>query len=257
MKSLPKTLKAKSRRIFITENQVNFFQIFSLTQNKKDGSIYISWPHIESSNFILFDDHNNISTPDMYSSIGNGKISFHGSGQVHYKTYLNTDNQHFKVDGNILLRELEKKVGARHLLTTLITRPDIEPLDSPALNRQTDYVIEARIIQPTTFIFFAIPQTAEGLQINLQLSLPIEYMDNIPGDILGSGIIPMQKHDILFLAYKTKYLNSFPESSYVSYTDGLLIPFFVGQINNQIEVKMLTPIYTLYGNNFGIEFTVE
>ncbi|MFA5840514.1 MAG: hypothetical protein WC890_07730 [Candidatus Margulisiibacteriota bacterium] len=246
---------SSDRRIFITENGKEFYQIFSFSQNKKDGSLYVSWPEMETTKWITFKDNMKENILEVVESPGKGKISFHGSGQAHYKVNDVSNSAYFRVNGNILFDTDKNTVGARHLFTAFIKKPEYIPDKSKAFNRKHDHSFKADKIKPVIFVFFAVPQ--KGLNISFQLGFQCDDMESMPSDFLGCGMLPMRIHDIIWFAYRTKYLDDWPKYNHVSYSDGYKVPLFIGQADHSMRVELHSPMYSLDNNNFNINLNSQ
>ena len=235
-------------RLFITDNNADYFQLFSFSQSEKDGSIYISWPDIENTTWLKPD--NNGGLINLQGSPGRGKISFHGSGRVHYKLHEIDGNSYLPLNGNILYRKEQNRIGARHLLTAFTKKPEYIP-ESRAFNRKYDQALKTDKLKPAILVFFAIPQQAKSIGVNF--GLHVDEMENIPNDFLGFGFFPLRLHNVLWIAYRTKHLNNWPKYNYASYSDGYKVPLFIGKENHSIQYEYINPIYKLQGNDFSVE----
>lgn len=247
--------KPNDCRIFITDNGTDFYQIFSFSQSEKDGSLYIAWPDIENTKWLLANENIPSDKIKFEDSPGKGKISFHGSGRTHFKIHGMPNIPHLILNGNILYNKEQERIGARHLLTVFIKKPEYKPDNSPVFNRKHDQLFRTDKLKPTIFIFFAIPQ--KRLHISFNFGLQVKDMENIPNDILGYGLFPMRLHVIFWLAYRTKHLNDWPKYNYASFSDGYKVPLFIGQANHSMRVELCNPIYSLNEDNLHISLASQ
>ncbi|MEN6572632.1 MAG: hypothetical protein ABFD24_12410 [Anaerolineaceae bacterium] len=236
------------RRIFIRAKD-KVCQIFSFKQSA-DGSIYCSSSDFDDANWfsaVLTEIGPQLVTTEP---VGEGKISFHGSGMVAIRPNDDPKGHRLIIKGNNLFNKMEEKVGIRHLFTIFSKEPKYQPTSSPIFNRDGDYCIEANEeLKPFVLVFFAAPQ---GLSISFQFNLHMDDMINIPNDFLGLNGFSLRYHDILWFAYRTNHMEKWPKQAQVVYHDGYSFPIFIGTGLGIGRWEFRQPLYSLNGNNLEI-----
>jgi len=178
-----------------------------------------------------------------------GKLTIHGSDRSHVRPNQDEKGHKAIVWGNKLMNYEKKEIGARHIFTIFPPKPNYIPTSSPALNRESDQIIQAKSLAPFILVFFAIPQ--KGVKVSLSLGINIDRLEKIPDDLLGYGLFPMRIHDILWCAYRTKGL-VWPKVSQAFYTDGYDVPFVLGEEPGRYTLEVHQPVYSLVENKFSI-----
>ncbi len=249
--------KPNSRRLFYTHNQKEYFQIFSFIQ-EKDGSIYCSCPDFSKSKWVSFvNTDNGIATKIVDTPISSKKLSLHGSGVVKFrKSDMSFDSERIK--GFHLLNIKENIIGPRHLFTAFICEPNYLPA-SKFMNRKSDVPINAHEHKPFVIMFFAIPQRPIPLQINFMPNFNIDFFEEDFSKNIGCDVFSLSHHDVIWFAYKTKYLTKWPKYSHIFYYDGFMLPIFIAKQNDSSEtheksmsVVLTKPKYELQGNNLNV-----
>jgi hypothetical protein len=237
------------RRIFIRAKD-RVFQIFSFAQ-APDGSIYCSSPDFSDAKWLSVEITEN--GPQVISTevIGQGKISFHGSGMVAVRPNDDLKGHRLIIKGNHLLNKNEGKIGARHLFTVFMKEPQYNPEASHLFNRESDYCLETKEeLKPLVLVFFAVPQ--QGITINFQFNLHMDDMVNIPNDVLGLHGFGLRYHDVFWFAYRTKHMEKWPKHAHVCYLDGFIFPIFIGTGPGAYRLEYRQPQYSLNGKEFTI-----
>jgi hypothetical protein len=109
---------AKSRRVFLSFGADKAHQIFSVSQNPNDGSIYFSSPNFGDMDWLIPK-----ITPDdpltllSFKSVVQGKLSLHGSGVTHVRPHDSYENNEFTIKGATLKGLDNDSLGLRHLAT--------------------------------------------------------------------------------------------------------------------------------------------
>ncbi len=239
------------RRVFISENEAKRFQVFSFTQ-ESDGSIYVSWPDFVDTNWLtpIINENGELGLAAV-DSVSEGKLSIHGTGMGAFRSHDDPENRPLIIKGNKLLDLGKGEGGARHLFTAFVKEPVHLP-NSPALNRPSDYLINTQTLEPFVIIFFAIPQTGKGLELNFQTSFHTDdVMIPPPG---GWGVMDLKFHDVFWYVYRTNNMEKWPKKSQVVFHDGFMIPVFIGTGLGQFRLEFRTPKYSLDENKLVVEF---
>jgi len=66
-------------------------------------------------------------------------------------------------------------------------------------------------------------------------------------------LFPLVHHDILLFFYRTKFMDIWSKRTMLQYTDGLIVPIFMGKSGRMIDVQFRHPIYSLNDNELKIE----
>lgn len=95
-------------RFFIQDIENKSWQLFSLKQNKRDGSIYLTSPEFTSFEWMTIEIHEGGLKTLKLEQDKDGHLSFHGHGQVHIKS--KDEKYKLALEGQYLLRP-EKTAG--------------------------------------------------------------------------------------------------------------------------------------------------
>ncbi len=245
---MPKTINNNKCRIFLEDVSGSPWQLFSLTQNKRDGSIYLGSPDFGNYEWLSINFLDGNLTPIKIQQDQNGHISFHGLGQTHVKAEDNS--KQLIISGHHIFKPELKEISLKHLFTVMPKKPEYMPL-SPALARKSDQLIKSsKPIRPFVAVAFALPQ--KGLKIEFQGAMHIDDMEEIPGSFLGWHIFPLIHHDIFIFFYYTKHMELWPKKNMLQYWDGVLVPVFKGRENNMVQVNSIIPQYELTDDKLKI-----
>ncbi|MEF3691703.1 MAG: hypothetical protein V3574_01435 [Candidatus Moraniibacteriota bacterium] len=241
---------ANSRsRIFIKDIENKSWQLFSLEQNKKDGSIYLGSPEFTNFEWLSFKVDNGVLSSFKVQQDNDGHLSFHGSGQVHVKS--GDEKYKLSIKGQHLLKREENDISLRHLFTLFPKKPEYIPI-SEALNRKSDQVVNSsESLKPFVAVAFALPRM--GLKLNFMMSFNIDELENIPGGVLGTHLFPLVHHDIFMVFYRTKFMDEWPKRTMLQYLDGVTVPMFIGKPEKMLNVQYRIPKFDLKGNELSIE----
>ena len=150
------------------------------------------------------------------------------------------------------LLDLDKnEIGARHLFTAFPKEPSFQPT-SPLFNRPSDYPINTPKLEPFVIIFFAIPKTQKGLELEFQSNFSIDDIETIP-PVGGWGVIELKLHNVFWYIYRTKHMNKWPKKSQIIFHDGCVVPFFIGTGVCQFRLELRNPKYHLSGNKLLVK----
>jgi hypothetical protein len=238
------------RRMFIMDSGKHY-KIFDFTQDKKEGSIYISSPNFTKIKWLAISaDSNSKLTLSTEDSPGDGKLSIHSSGRAGFRAHNAPHDHKLVINGNYLL-DLEKgKAGIRHLFTVFMAEPKELPI-SPAFNRKSDYSLDnSGRPGPFVMIFFAIPRISI-LTVSFHFSFDIDDLDNIPPEG-GLGFMDLAFHSVCWFAYKTKHMNKWPKYPHICYYDGFKVPMFIGTSEGMCRMELHNPIYVLTQTELSI-----
>lgn len=248
---MKQSLTATNRRIFIGSETDNF-QIFSITQNRNDGSIYFSAPEFEEISWIVPEIGEDQQPAVLsYQSDGQGKLSLHGSGVTHVRPHGSSRANEFSIRGNELMNKDGERLGARHLMTIFLSEPK-HRAGSPALARQSDCIISTTQWSPVVVVFWAVPAT-RPITVKIKGSFHVDDMEEDPPNG-GFGAFTMTHHAIVWFAYQTKHMDRWPFNSQACYSDGHTVPLFIGAGTGQMVLEGRQPTYSLIDNILTIEF---
>lgn len=226
------------RRIFLNTNE-EFFQLFSVTQNKTDHSIYASFPNFENAKWLNVEPKEKPQKIYIFDSLGNGKLSIHGSGM----TKVTPNQENLIINGNFLFNKNKQNAGIRHLFTIQLEEPKYKSKSSP-MNRKGDHVLKIEKLEPFVMIFFAIPRVRK-LSIKIQLSFHInDCNDEIP-PLIGLSKIDLDLHSLVWCAYRTNHMDNWPKSPYVCVFDGFFVPIIIGEGGKAFRLELRKPQFDL------------
>lgn len=236
-------------RIFIQDTEQKAWQLFSLEQNKQDGSIYLGSPEFTSFEWLTFEIKDNQLQPFKVQQDKEGHLSFHGHGQVHVKN--KNEKYQLAIPGQHLLKLAENDISLRHLFTLFPKKPEYIP-NSKALNRRSDQLVQSnQPLKPFVVVAFALPRV--GLELNFQMGMQIDDMENISGDFLGMHLFPLVHHDIFLFFYRTKNMDEWAKRTMLQYFDGVHVPVFIGKPEKSLYVEFRLPKFNLEDKKLQIQ----
>jgi hypothetical protein len=249
MSQVVATPNTSKRRLFFG-NGLEYFQIFSISQNPADSSIYFSAPMFEEVEWRLLAVGAD-SKPILisYQVSEPGKLSVHGSGIVHVKPFGVAGSNEFAVRGNFLKSADEKTLSVRHLLTIFPSEPKHKP-NSPAGARQTDGLMTTKQWHPYVIIFWAVPLT-RSFTVQVNGSFHVDDLEEVPPNA-GWGGFNLATHAIIWFAYRTKHMNRWPRNSQGCYADGHTVPVFFGTGTGEFRLEYRQPAYQLNNDKLSI-----
>ncbi|MEK7467016.1 MAG: hypothetical protein AAB074_06325 [Planctomycetota bacterium] len=235
-------MATQSRRIFVTDG-ASHFQVCSLTQNKNDGSIYLSAPDFASVQWWL-PAVGSDGKPALreVKSPWDGKLSLHGSGQTHVRPFSGEGDARLVVQGRALKDERNQTLGVRHMCTIMWSKPTHLPT-SPAFSRASDYSVSIKSLAPYVFVFWAIPATKK-LQVTVNFGFHVDDLTGLPPEG-GFGGFGLALHAVVWFAYRTKHMERWPAGPLVSYFDGYFVPVFIGTSVGNARLELRKPEFTL------------
>lgn len=236
-------------RLFIKDPSDNYYQLFSLIQNKNDGSIYLCSSEFTNFEWLGFQFDNGTIKPSKFEQDKNGHLSFHGSGQVHVKD--GGDQYKLPISGHNLLNLENNEIGFRHLFT-LFPKQSTPIIKSNFFQHKNDRIINSsESIKPFVMVAFALPQ---GLDLELKISFNIDDMSSFPGGFLGSLTFPLEYHNFWVFLYRTKNMEDWPKKNMLQYSDGAIVPMFFGKPGKIISGEFRLPLLNLEGNKLTVDF---
>lgn len=239
---MPVPANFSKRRVFVRlKDNAQAFQIFSIAQ-ESDGSIYISSPNFAQSKWLHFPSQPNLQNITAISPSGDGKLSIHASGFARVRAHEHVGHK-FSFQGNHLINTESRTHSVRHLVTVFISEPSHIPEASPAGNRSSDHILDARWLKPITFIFFAVPRSTGITGVKLQWSFHVDVIGEPPE--ISWGEIPLKTHSLVWVAYTTKLMTEWPTSYHYCHHDGFLVPFFMGGGPISWKFCMVSPVYEI------------
>ena len=230
------------RRIFINKGDENF-QLFSFSQHD-DGSIYASMPEFGNVKWMSVVNYGNKVGLAIYEPLEKeGKLSIHGSGMATFRSHLESKGHQLIVKGNFLKNQGQQELGVRHLFTSFFQEPKHLP-NSPALNRDTDYLLKSnKELKPFVMIFFAVP--SRKMKVEISASFHINDIISIPPIDTGWGEFSLKYHNIVWFYYRTQNMEEWAANTHVCYFDGYRVPFFIGMGKGNCRVEFRNPTYVL------------
>jgi hypothetical protein len=239
------------RRIFFGTGDENF-QIFSVSQNPNDGSIYFSAPNFDDIQWLMpaiGENENPILL--SYQASDQGKLSLHGSGVTHVWPFKSQRPNQFSIQGSELKSKTGEMLSVRHLFTIFPSEPSLKP-NSPALARQSDWLMTTKQWHPYVIVFWAVPLTNIS-KVEVGGSFQEEDLEEIPPNG-GWGCFNMSSHAIVWLAYRTKHMNKWPLNSQACYNNGYIVPVLIGTDAGKFRLEFHQPSYDLNDNQLSIKF---
>lgn len=228
-------------RIFVSfPGKADPFQILSIEQDNK-GDIYCFVPKAYKHQFhgINVDMKNNEGTVlRTKATEGNFHLSVHRDGNLHVKKEK-TGEYSPVLSGNKLADLSKNVLSVRHIFTVFVAKPEFLP-EQKAGARAYDCIINAKNDTPFCLIFFAIPKGVPN--INLEFSFHMDDINMVPPD---AGIITseLKHHVLMMLAYKTKFMEKWPDETIVQYGDGYFTPFIFEVVGKIIRTELRKPLY--------------
>lgn len=238
-----------SRRLFFGDG-VQYFQLFTISQNPTDSSIYFAAPKFEDIEWrvpAVTPEHQPVLI--TYQIPEPGKLSIHSSGIVHVKPHGIAGSNEFAIRGNILKSADGTTLSVRHLLTIFPSEPKHRP-NSPAGARKTDGLMTTKHWHPYALIFWAIPLT-RSFTVQVTGSFHVDDLEEVPPNA-GWGGFNLVTHAVVWFAYRTKHMARWPLNSQCSYTDGNIVPVFIGTGVGQFRLEYRNPTYQLNNDLLSI-----
>jgi hypothetical protein len=241
--------KSTSIRLFFCTTDKTF-QLFSISQNANDGSIYFAAPRFAEISWLMpasVDQQQAVLL--SYQASGQGKLSLHGSGVTHVRPYDSTSANEFAIRGNQLKAPTGESLGVRHLLTIFPAEPTHKP-SSPATARRTDCVMTTKEWHPLVFIFWAVP-LLRSFTVSVSGVFHADDLQEIPPNS-GFGAFGLALHALVWFAYRTKHMDRWPKHSQACYADGHTVPLLIGTGPGCFRLEGRRPNYTFENTRLTI-----
>lgn len=233
-------------RIFIQDVKNQAWQLFSLEQNKRDGSIYLGSPEFTSFEWITFCFNDGNPTAFKVAQDKEGHLSIHGHGQAQIRNV--NEKYQWPIRGQHLLRSTESEISLRHLVTIFPKRPEHVP-PSEALKRKGDYIFQFNdLLQPFVMIAFALPRE---LNVHFKTSFDVERLN-----LVGTVKFPLVHHSILWVFYRTQFMDLWPKKTMLQYGNGVNVPLFFGEPDQMITVQFRQPLFSLQDKTITIDLSL-
>lgn len=238
-----------SRRAFFNVNGENR-QIFTISQNKNDASIYFSAPNFADINWLV-PFVKNSDTPILLSeNLGaDGKLSLHGSGVSHIRPFDATGRFEFSISGLPLKNQESGDLSVRHLVTFYLPEPKSPGQQISA--RKSDLVFSSKEHHPWVMVFWAHPSFSVSA-VEIVFKFKIEELAEFPPHS-GWGAFTLALHTVVWLIYRTKHMDDWPLSGQACYLDGYVVPLLVGTGKGKFRLDLQRPNYSLSGTRLKIE----
>ncbi|NIM46909.1 MAG: hypothetical protein GTN40_01990 [Candidatus Aenigmarchaeota archaeon] len=249
-----KVINNNSCRIFIKDDDDKAWQLFSISQSKSDGSIYLSSLEFANFEWLTFKFDGKDIKPFKISQQTNGHLSIHGSGQTRITSDIRKEK--LIINGHHLLKKIEKDISLRHLFTIFPKKPT-RLSKSVMGSRKSDVLMSSiKKLKPFVMIAYALPRA--NLRVEFMSSFCIDDLEpeDIPG-ILGFVQFPLIYHEIFSVIYRTKYMNQWPKKHMIQYTNGILVPIFKGEPGKKIKVEFRIPKFSLDSGKLTIEINCQ
>jgi hypothetical protein len=241
--------RASKRRVFFAVGEQHY-QLFSISQNQNDGSIYFSAPDFGEIDWLVPSiGVDQVPTLHSYNVDAPGKLSLHGSGLAHTRPYQSIGRDQFSIPGNALKSLDGGTLGVRHLLTIFLPEPLHRP-ESPAMARKSDYSFGAKERQPYIIVLWAVP-ASNGLIVNISNSFHVDDLEDAAK--VGFGWFNMLTHAVVWFAYRTKNMSRWPCNAQACYHNGHTVPLFIGTGVGKLRLELRQPKLTLIANELTIE----
>lgn len=225
------------RRALIADPESGPFQILSIAQ-ETDGSIYLSCPDFAQAKWLEL-NVSDVPSATVVASPGLGKISIHATGFAAVRAH-NSNERAVRVTGTPIIDEASGIHFVRHLCTLMVAKP----VHTPAGQRISDYRINSsKSLMPTALVLFAIPRNTGLNGVNLEAKFHVDVI-GVPPEV-SWGDIPMRSHTIVWVAYTTKQMTTWPPSTHFCHFDGNLVPLFMGGGPELWSLTVATPEFSI------------
>lgn len=241
------------RRLFITENSLDFYKLFNVKQGSEMADLYFSWPDSGNTKFMLLDTRKEEIEFRSLDASNNGRLSFHATGQVHFAEEGIKARREFVVKGNQLFNPNKNEIGMRHLFTGFIAKPtEKRSQTAPPIEDTNDNSFLTTDFSPAIIMFFAVPN---GYSVNLEMKVSTDHF-KVPDHLPGMGTFVFKHHSLFWVAYQQIHL-SWPKHNHIAYSDGHCVPLFIGKENNTMDLLFIEPQYELTGQTLTIRIDQE
>lgn len=231
------------------------YRLLSLTQ-ANDGSIYIGFQNFRNIQWVAIDLEREQPTLSMVDSTPEeGKLSFHASGVVGFRSHAAPGDYQLRIRGNYLYDRHNAQAGVRHLVTVFMEKP--EELAPTFPQRNSDFWLQyAESLKPFVLVLFAIPRVSGVQTIGFTFTMHIDDLDRYPAE--GANVIDLKYHWVFWLIYRTKFMDNWPQQSYVCFHDGFSVPMYFSKeqkdTSAEMRLELRMPEYTIEGTDLKIKF---
>jgi len=217
------------------------YKLLSLTQ-RNDGSIYIGFQNFRNIRWLgveLGQEKAKLSLVD--SPEEDGKLSFHASGVVGFRSHDALGDHQLRIKGNYLYDHHNAKAGIRHLVSIYLEKPDELPAEFP--QRISDFWLQnTNPLKPFVLILFAVPRVLGIQNVEAQVGFHMDDLESTPPEG-GGGLIDLKYHLIFWYTYRTKFMNKWPQKTFVCYHDGFTVPMYIGRHRDEISGELRFEIH--------------
>jgi hypothetical protein len=231
------------------------YKLLSFTQ-RNDGSIYIGFPNFRNIKWIdVLLDPKAPKVSLLDSPEAEGKLSFHGSGMVGFRSHDAPGDHKLWIQGNYLYDHNNARAGVRHLASIFMEKPEAQPEEFP--RRNSDFWIHnANPLKPSVLILFAVPHVTGIQGVRMAGTFHMDDVENTP-PVEGYGLIDLKYHWICWCAYRTRFMDQWPQQSYVWYHDGFTVPMYFGkqpgeETSGGLRLELNIPTYEIQGQELTI-----
>jgi hypothetical protein len=239
---MSEALSSSKRRVFFAVGEQHY-QLFSISQNQTDGSIYFSAPDFGEIDWLMPSvGADQVPILLSHKAGAPGKLSLHGSGVTHVRPYESIGRSEFAIRGNALKSLDGATLGVRHLLTLFLPEPLHRP-ESPAMARKSDYSVRSKELHPYVMVFWAVP-ASKAFTVNITGSFHVDDLEEVPPNS-GWGYFNMLTHAIVWFAYRTKHMSRWPRNAQACYHDGHTVPLLIGTGEGMFRLELRQPKFTL------------
>ena len=241
------------RRLFL-KCEGNSYKLLSFTQ-RNDGSIYIGFPNFRNIQWIGIELGKKEATLALIDSTEDeGKLSFHASGVVGFRSHDEPGDHQLRIKGNYLYDRHNSKAGIRHLASIYMEKPEELPAEFP--QRISDFWIQnTSSLRPFVLVLFAVPRVSNIQNVGIQAGFHMDDLESSPPES-GGGLIDLKYHWIFWHTYRTKFMNDWPNKTFVCYHDGFTVPMYLGRHQDEssgdLRFEVHFPKYEVDGSEVTI-----
>jgi hypothetical protein len=106
------------------------------------------------------------------------------------------------------------------------------------LHRKKDLTIQTKEeLNPSVFVLFAVPKNIR-VPFNINVKFKIEDIGETENPPVSFGQMELRYHSVVWVAYRSLFMNKWPDCSYLGYLDGIHFPFIFAKKNGQAEIRL-------------------
>jgi hypothetical protein len=238
---MPQQAVSTGRRRLLISSGDERLQVLSFTQST-DSSIYVTTPDTASCRWLEL--AGNPPTLSVQEIPATGKLSVHGSGIAHVRPGQDHDVE-LRLAGNYLANPDKDVLGVRHLCTVFPTQPVAVPA-----TRVADCLLQTATVRPYVFVFWAVP-AHRPIQVRVNASFRAEDLERVPPDS-GFGSFTLRTHAVVWFAYRTAHMESWPAHSHFAFHDGFYTPTLIGTGTGACRLELREANYSLRDDQVNI-----